>query len=151
MKNLINILTAALLLITAQISIAADELGEYCFAGSFHNTGECIISVEVTQHNKYFSLNGLSHCEAIEGKEKLSDPYIGIAHGNGYIDNQAIFNGALDVFTSANSDLTPKSLFFWVDLNTQKVEFKATTDGKDICNPFNNCDSMISFDRVACP
>lgn len=151
MKVFISILSAALLMTTVQISSAADEFGEYCFAGSFQNTGECLISVEVTKHNKYFSLNGVSHCEVIEGKEWLSDVYIGIAHGSGYIDENTIFNGALDVFTSANSDLTPKSLFFWVDLKTQKVEFKATTDGKDICNPFNNCDSMLDFDIVKCP
>ena len=151
MKIVINILTTALLMTTAQTLFAADELREYCFAGSFQNTGECLISVEATQHNKYFSLNGLSHCEVIAGKEWLSEAYIGIAHGSGYIDENSIFNGALDVFTAANSDLTPKSLFFWVDLKTQNVEFKATTDGKDICNPFNNCDSMLKFDIVECP
>ncbi len=135
----------------AQMTYAADELGEICFSGSFKNTGECFISIEVTQHIKYFSLNGLSQCDVIEGKEWLAQAYSGITHGNGYIDEESIFNGALDVFSPTNSDLIPKSLIFWVDLETQAVQFKATTDGTDFCSPFQNCESLIDFDIIQCP
>ena len=136
-----KLVTAILLISMTQVSIAAKELGEICFAGTFQNTGECVISIEATQHIKYISLNGLSQC-------KVTEDYNGIVLGNSYIYNDVVFYGAIDVFSS--TDLSSKSLTFEVNLNTQRVQFKEL-GGRDVCSPVQDCESMIDFDIIECP
>ena len=134
MKNYIKkiIFIIALLSVT-QVGFAADELGEFCFSGAFENTGRCIISIEATQHGKYFSLNGFSDCDVIDHDLWFRDIYSGIAFGSGYIKDGRYFHAALRISSSTNnSATTPNAIvLFEYDLQTSAVKFKASTDTDD--------------------
>lgn len=146
-KKIIGIIS---LVIVVQLASAADEQGEFCYSGAFQNTGDCFISIEATQHGKYFSLNGLSLCEVIEGKEWFSDVYSGIASGSGYIIDGHFFNGAMNISSPTNSDMTPKTILFEINLDNLEVQFKAASDDNELCADGNDCILEYEFSSVDC-
>lgn len=147
-KKIIGLMTLLTLASAAPVSIAAVELGEFCFAGSFQNTGDCFISIEATQHGQYYSLNGLSQCDLMEGKEWFEDAYSGIAFGSGYVRDSQYFNAALRIASPTNSDMTPKAVLFEINLQTAAVEFTAATDDKKTC--IDETDCLYDFSIVEC-
>lgn len=145
-KKMMGILSLALF---PQLVSGADELGEFCYSGAFQNTGDCYISIEATQHGKYYSLNGLSQCAVIEGKEWFSDTYSGIAYGAGYVQGN-LFNGAMSLSSPTNSDMTPKTLLFVINLDNLEVNFKAGADDKALCVDGDDCILEYEFSSVDC-
>ena len=143
---MIGIISLALVPLLAN---AADEIGEFCYSGAFQNTGDCFISIEATQHGKYYSLNGYSECEVIEGKEWFSDVYSGIAYGSGHIEGN-LFNGAMSISSPTNSDMTPKTILFAINLDNLEVNFKAASDDSALCADGNDCILEYEFFSVDC-
>jgi len=150
-KKIIGIIAiVSVSVLVAQFASAADELGEFCYSGSFQNTGDCFISIEATQHGKYYSLNGLSQCAVIEGKEWFSDVYSGIAYGSGHITEDSFFKGAMSVSSPTNSDMTPKTILFEINLENLEVQFKAASDDSALCADGNDCILEYEFSSVDC-
>ncbi|NOQ13931.1 MAG: hypothetical protein GQ583_05545 [Methyloprofundus sp.] len=151
-KKIIGIISVvSVSVLIATFASAADELGEFCYSGAFQNTGDCFISIEATQHGKYFSLNGLSQCDVIEGKEWFSDVYSGIAYGSGHIKkDDNVFNGAMRVSSPTNSDMTPKTILFEINLDNLEVKFKAASDDSALCADGNDCILEYEFSSVDC-
>ncbi|MHA2217854.1 MAG: hypothetical protein ACXACY_18115, partial [Candidatus Hodarchaeales archaeon] len=88
-----KILKLAILVLTLLLSstaYGATELGEFCFSGSFFKEGNCNISLELTQHTKYYSINGIVDCDIQTNDDGIS----GIATGSGYINGNT-FIGSL--------------------------------------------------------
>ncbi|WP_161624009.1 hypothetical protein [Methylohalobius crimeensis] len=139
------------LTLSSQALFAANELGEFCFSGTFQNTGNCLISIEATQHNKYYSLNGSSECEIVEGKEWFAELYSGIAYGSGYLKDAKNFNGALRISSPTNSDMTPKTVLFEFNIDTQTVAFKASSEDNNFCSGEDDCILDYDFIFVNCP
>lgn len=152
MKNYIKtMIYFTFLFAAAQVSFAANELSEFCFAGSLQNTGDCIISIEATQHGKYYSLNGLSQCELIDDKQWFNDPYTGIAFGSGYIKDGRYFEAGLRISSSVNnSDMTSKIVLFEIDLQTMATKFRTAADDNESCPDGNDCILEYDFSVVSC-
>lgn len=114
----------------------ATELGEFCFSGSFFKEGNCTISLEVTKHTKYYSLNGIVACDIQTNDDGIS----GNATGAGYVDEN-IFIGSLTIphewgqVGVSFSEVAAHSITFEVNLSNLTALVRKKTTSTEVCGP----------------
>jgi hypothetical protein len=147
----------AVLLLTLSLSGAAygaTELGEFCFSGSFFKEGNCNISLELTGHTKYYSMNGIVDCDVKTNDDGIS----GVATGSGYIDGNT-FIGSLIIphqwgqVGVSLSQVSTNSMTIEVNLSNLNAVFRKTTSSNEVCGPgfLATCIEEAVFTPTACP
>ena len=114
----------------------ATELGEYCFSGAFFKEGNCNISLDVTKHTKYYSINGLVDCDIQTNDDGIS----GVASGSGYMDGN-LFIGSLTIphewgqVGVSFSEIATNNMTFEVNLSNLNAIFRKQTVSTEVCGP----------------
>jgi hypothetical protein len=153
---MMKMLKLALLILTLSLSSAAygaTELGEYCFSGAFFRQGNCTISLDLTKHTKYYSMNGIVACDI-----QTDDGVSGIASGSGYIDGNK-FIGSLIIPREwgqvgvSFSEVTAHSMTFEVNLSDLNAVFRKRTESTEVCGPgfLAVCIEEAAFSSTVCP
>jgi hypothetical protein len=152
-----KILKLAILVLTLLLSstaYGATELGEFCFSGSFFKEGNCNISLELTQHTKYYSINGIVDCDIQTNDDGIS----GIATGSGYINGNT-FIGSLIIpheFGQIGvpfSEIATHSMTFQVNLSNLTAIVRKKTSSTEVCGPvfLPICIEEAVFTLTECP
>jgi len=152
-----KIFKLAILLLTLSFSCAAygaTELGEVCFSGDFLKDGNCNARLEITQHIRNYSINGVVVCDI----QTNSDGVSGIASGSGYIDGN-IFKGSLVIpheygrIGVSLSEVSTNSMNFEVNLSNLNTIFSKTTVSSDLCGGgfIATCIEEAVFTLTECP
>jgi hypothetical protein len=152
-----KMLKPAILLLTLSIAstaYGATELGEFCFSGTFFKEGNCNISLEVTRHTKYYSINGIVDCDIQTNDDGIS----GIATGSGYIDGN-IFIGSLIIPHEWGqvgvpfSEIATHSMTFEVNLSDLTAIVRKQTSSTEVCGPvfLPICIEEAAFALTECP
>jgi hypothetical protein len=135
-----KILKLAILVLTLLLSstaYGATELGEFCFSGSFFKEGNCNISLELTQHTKYYSINGIVDCDI------QTNTFIGsliIPHEFGQIGVPF-------------SEIATHSMTFQVNLSNLTAIVRKKTSSTEVCGPvfLPICIEEAVFTLTECP
>lgn len=139
----------------AHSAYGAVEMGEYCFSGAFFKEGDCHISLDVTQHTKYYSLNGVVDCQVKTNDDGIS----GIASGSGYIEG-GLFIGSLIIphpwgqIGVRFSEIAAHGMTFEVNLSDLSAVFRKETTSPDVCEGslfLAICIEEAAFTLTECP
>ena len=151
-----KMLKIGILFLTVLLSGAAygaTELGEFCFSGSFFRDGNCNISLDLTQHTKYYSINGIIACD-----NQIDNGISGVASGSGYI-NGNLFMGSLMIpheWGQAGelfSEIATHSMTFEVTLSDLTTIFRKRAESAEVCGPgfLPICIEESAFVLTVCP